>query len=58
MYFFGLLQVWGWFGAGYFWHSHNWWAVGASFMFAAFVGLANAFYSIGKALNGDTSKSK
>ena len=58
MYFFGLMQIFAWVAFGYYLHDHNWWAVSAFAMLSAFIGLANAFYSLGKSLNGSSNKSK
>ena len=56
--FFGSLQVVGWIGTGYYYHSNNWWAVLASVLFALVSGLASAMDMVGKQLgnNGNTSK--
>jgi hypothetical protein len=56
--FFGFLQVVGWIGTGYFYHSNNWWAITACVLFALASGLASAMNMVGKQLvnNGHTSK--
>lgn len=56
--FFGFLQVVGWIGTGYFYHSNNWWAISACILFALVFGLMSAMNMVGKQLgnNGHTSK--